>query len=291
MRALVIVLASSALLACEAPNHPRESGGPFRRDASPADAPVMDFDRQLIEDDAGTIDTGLIGGDAESREDAEPREDGGLIQDRDATIIRPDGDVIGPDDAGTADSGRPPLCMSTCNTAGDCVYSPTAITDSDNYSCDQNRCNYHGCNNTAECQTTFNSTDYICVTIPAYLNPTCLISCTVPSDCETAGSPLFGADNYSCTNGGCEWLGCNTAQECRDTFQDPSYVCELQPGGNPAFKSCIKPCATPNDCGAQTSPAYDADNYSCTNQRCVYLGCNNTAECTASFPSVSYVCE
>jgi hypothetical protein len=39
------------------------------------------------------------------------------------------------------------------------------------------------------------------------------------------------------------------------------------------------------------SALYDSDNYECAANRCKWLGCNSTAECTSSLMDPDYVCE
>lgn len=219
--------------------------------------------------------------DASAGEDARAGEDAGAGADASETH-----------DAGAGgEDASLPLCRESCSTAADCASSPpTAITDDDNYACTNNLCVYTGCNTSSECQTAFNNTGYVCVQLSGDLLASCLTACSSANDCAV-DAPLFGPENYRCSMGGCQWLGCLDAQECWDTYGDTSYVCEPQPGGNPSFMTCVKPCTSTDECAAPTSPAFDADNYSCTQSRCKYLGCNSTSECQASFPTGNYVCE
>ncbi len=106
----------------------------------------------------------------------------------------------------------------------------------------------------------------------------CQLGCTVTSDCTTA-SPAFDADNYRCESGVCRYTGCVSDAECRSTFSSDRYVCR-DPGTG--VRSCLIGCATPADC-TTGSPAFDADNYRCASGVCLYEGCNDDAECTASF--------
>jgi hypothetical protein len=50
----------------------------------------------------------------------------------------------------------------------------------------------------------------------------------------------------------------------------------------PAVPMCLQRCSTSADCGTPTSPAYDSDNYACTDGFCVYSGCNSDTECVDS---------
>jgi hypothetical protein len=219
--------------------------------------------------------------DANAGEDA--ASDGGYADASTGIDATPGRDAAAPD----ASSPEEQYCRGVCTTRADCVSSPTPITDSDNYTCTSGRCEYLGCNSTAECELTFQS-DYVCVQFPGYAFPSCVKTCAAVADCAAA-SPLFEAENYRCTQNGCEWRGCLNSQECRDVYQDSSYVCE-RPAGY-LFDTCIKPCNSVNDCVSASSPLYDADNYSCTANRCVYLGCNSTSECTASQAGGTWICE
>jgi len=212
--------------------------------------------------------------------------DGGSIDGSDPNdASNPDADPV---DASSPDSGPPgpPLCTRTCTGPSDCAEAANALQDADNYECIDGGCRYRGCLSTAECSAVFGAS-YVCVHFPSYPLPACVVACAVPTDCESP-APIFGADNYECIDGGCRWLGCNSAAECQMTFNDPTYVCEPQAGL--PFNNCIRPCSAPTECAGATSPAFDADNYACNNARCEYLGCNNDAECDASFMSGSWEC-
>jgi hypothetical protein len=49
----------------------------------------------------------------------------------------------------------------------------------------------------------------------------------------------------------------------------------------PSYPLCRKTCNTPADC-VQGTATFDEDNYSCEGNHCVYLGCNDDAECQAT---------
>lgn len=110
----------------------------------------------------------------------------------------------------------------------------------------------------------------------------CLAPCSTPADCAVPNAPAFDVDNYACDDGACRYLGCNTDAEC---MAQGDFVCRDQFG----LSTCLVGCTTPSDCGVQTSPAYDADNYACDAGACIYTGCNSDAECQASVGS-NYAC-
>ncbi len=226
--------------------------------------------------DSGTMD-GASPGDAGSFDDAEPA-DG---ETRDAAPA----DAATPDAGGPTDSGLPPLCYQTCAQPSDCASASNALLDADNYLCNAGACEYRGCLSADECTSVYGP-GYVCVQQPGYTIPACVLACTTPSDCALQ-NVLFDADNYACVLGGCQWLGCNSAQECQTVFNDPSYVCEPQAGLQ--FNNCVRPCADVSECVAGL-PAYDSDNYACTGARCRYLGCNDSAECQGSFQTGAWEC-
>ena len=106
----------------------------------------------------------------------------------------------------------------------------------------------------------------------------CVLGCAVEADCTTA-SPAFDADNYVCEGDTCRYTGCVDDAECRATFGSTDYVCR-DPGTG--VRSCLEACGGSADCGSAT-PAFDADNYTCDGGSCRYLGCNDDAECEATF--------
>mgnify|MGYP003384245702 CR=1 FL=1 len=54
--------------------------------------------------------------------------------------------------------------------------------------------------------------------------PSCVESCQTSDDCIHAGQ-VFSADNYECAGGKCKWLGCDSDDECLNTFGAVSDVC------------------------------------------------------------------
>jgi|GEM_PF-2254501 len=118
--------------------------------------------------------------------------------------------------------------------------------------------------------------------------PICMQSCSDVRDCVLAPGGLYDVDNYQCTsNGVCEWTGCNSDAECITALSNTSYVCDL----TAALPFCVLSCTTASDCVANPAAtgAYDADNYTCSQQRCSYSGCNTDAECQTSL-GMGYRC-
>jgi hypothetical protein len=108
--------------------------------------------------------------------------------------------------------------------------------------------------------------------------PTCQIPCSSVADCVQAGTEgsAYDEDNYACSEGHCQYLGCNSDTECAALG---NYVCDEGALGVPI---CVVACTTATDCDLGSGPAYDADNYSFDNGGCVYSGCNSDAECEGS---------
>jgi hypothetical protein len=54
--------------------------------------------------------------------------------------------------------------------------------------------------------------------------------------------------------------------------------------------TCMRSCSGPADCvPTDADETKDEDNWSCETDHCVYLGCQDTAECQAIFPSMANI--
>lgn len=237
--------------------------------------------------DAGIgVDAGPLP-DGATLPDAGPRADAGEL---------PDG-ALPPDGGGATDAGAPAepldLCLQACVTADDCGTDLGAFS-ADNYECDSGACRYGGCRDDEECNVSLAGGDYACRELPGAGLRGCTRRCTTESDCATT-SPAFDADNYRCDGGFCEYLGCNDDPECAAAFPTGDYVCaEAEPvdTGLPlpvALRNCVQRCAIDADCDLG-SAAWDTDNHECVGGVCRYRGCNDDAECAATFPVGEYVC-
>ena len=189
---------------------------------------------------------------------------------------------------GEGSEGDPiPACWLGCESPADCNLG-TALSDADNYSCEEGRCIYQGCNSTAECAEALQSADYACGTVAGLDIPACHKICGAAADCALP-SAAFDEDNYRCPDGLCEYTGCNGDAECAASFGD-AYGCRTEGLAVPA---CSLRCAGPSDCAIAGGGAlHDADNYECAEDGyCRWVGCNGTAECTSTFMDARYVCE
>ncbi len=116
--------------------------------------------------------------------------------------------------------------------------------------------------------------------------PACVLACSSANDCATA-SVLTDADNWTCNASRCEYLGCQSDLECQQGLFNANYVCEVGVAGLPA---CVLACTSPSDC-ATASVLTDADNWSCTTNRCEYLGCQSDLECQQGLLNPNYSCD
>lgn len=184
---------------------------------------------------------------------------------------------------GGAGAGTPalPSCVLSCAVATDCS-TASPISDADNWECD-GECVYLGCNSAEECQEAFMNPNYTCAETGtvSYCQPIC----NTASDCATP-SPATDPDNWACTNQVCEYLGCNSADECQQTFQASNYDCVDQFG----LPTCVRTCTGAADCSAP-APLYDEDNWECAEGLCEYQGCNTNQECMETLMSGGYTCQ
>jgi len=230
--------------------------------------------------------------------------DGAIVTDASASDAA-GSDAAAVDSGARADSSTPPAdagsdagtvsfpyCRLGCATAVDCTGASAAF-DADNYECRSGACAYTGCNDDAECQSTFMSADYACRAVSGLR--TCVQTCATASDCGRIAAAAFDADNYDCDAGRCLYTGCNDDAECASSFTDSRYVCRAvapATGGLPvpsATRNCVLGCSVVSDCSTP-SAAFDADNYECRSGSCQYVGCNADTECASSFSDARYVC-
>jgi hypothetical protein len=173
------------------------------------------------------------------------------------------------------------LCLKACESAADCgteapgpgAYGP------EEYLCTDGACRYGGCASDADCAVTFQSDTYVCA--PTSAGPQCLIQCASWTDCGLPSDPdggAYAASNYLCTNGACQYQGCQKDAECQATFAGFGlpYVC--------ADGECVRACETEIDC-ATDEGAFSAQNYTCEEKGCRWLGCTSDAECSVTFQS------
>lgn len=115
-------------------------------------------------------------------------------------------------------------CYPKCSAAADCTVA-SKLYDLDNYQCYQGLCRWTGCNSNDECAEAYNDPNYVCGPGSGLSYDTCVLKCSSPSDCATA-TPIYSADNYECNAGRCDWIGCVSADECKQSFMAQNYTCK-----------------------------------------------------------------
>ena len=206
------------------------------------------------DDDAG-------GGDADGDSDSDSDADG-------------DGDG---DSDGDADFGT---CGKSCIGPADCVPADADATkDENNWSCEASHCEFLGCQGTGECQELFPGMPSIACDTGVEPHR-CTLPCGTPADCEVAGSPLYGADNWSCDASLCVYEGCNANEECGEAHPDAETGCALYM----EIPVCMPSCAAPIDCTneAVTAALFDEAHWLCTGGVCEHKGCASDQECQDS---------
>jgi hypothetical protein len=70
----------------------------------------------------------------------------------------------------------------------------------------------------------FPETELVCA---EYLDtPMCAPPCSTPSDCVPADAvDLYDEENWACTGGACEHLGCLSTEECAGSAHGPDSIC------------------------------------------------------------------
>jgi len=117
-----------------------------------------------------------------------------------------------------------PTCTLSCGDASDCAQAGKPLFDDNNWTCETNFCVWTGCSSTGECQEAFPSTALVCA---QYADPPiCAPPCSVPADCVPADAvDLFDEENWVCTDGACEHLGCLSTEECTGSVHGPASIC------------------------------------------------------------------
>jgi len=190
-----------------------------------------------------------------------------------------DGDTSLPvgdgDGDGSGSSGQIPACVAACETPNDCAVDISGGSAA-HFLCIEGACVYRGCLSDDDCaDLSLNGLDPRCAYagIKVDAPELCVQGCSTPSDCVTDTYPDADADNWSCSQGACVYLGCRNDTECE------GWVCRRRPYD--LVDLCIPPCVNASDCAqyGDGSPDVDADNFACVNGGCVHQGCNDDSEC------------
>ncbi|MBR6421139.1 hypothetical protein IKS86_00290 [bacterium] len=190
------------------------------------------------------------------------------------------------------------FCQYVCTTASDCVPAgANAITDADNYKCEDGKCVYLGCLSDDECDeiygsvTAANGKVYRCNKNGAYGYPECTLTCSTAADCDLYGQGTsqyaYDLDNYKCEGGLCVFTGCNSDAECEATMSSSDYKCMPQEYTGKTLKICNLPCKSAADCA---NSVYPEEFYECRNSLCVAKSCESDEWCK-KYMTDDYVCK
>ncbi|MCA9627241.1 MAG: hypothetical protein KC766_06230 [Myxococcales bacterium] len=167
--------------------------------------------------------------------------------------------------------GSVPACLRACSTAADCAMG-SAPYDAAHYACEGGVCRWQGCKGDSDCAALGN---YVCRERDGLAQ--CVKGCSSLGDCGS--DALYDdADNYSCTDGGCIYRGCNREAECDALGADVGqpYTCADLGGGSFCFPECV----TASDCSLGQPGLMDR-NYECDQGVCRYTGCVGDSDCAS----------
>jgi hypothetical protein len=182
-------------------------------------------------------------------------------------------------------------CQATCSTASDCGKANDPLYDSAHFACNSGVCQWQGCRSASECSSEAHGGKFLCKANGGGV-PSCVPACEKPADCVPPGQSgaLNDASHFACNEGACQWLGCKSSAECASALHTSKVSCE-EPAGAPA-RTCVPTCSSPADCVTQGAGLLgDKNHYACVSQRCEWLGCKSTAECTQALSSSHYICQ
>ncbi|MBP5406238.1 hypothetical protein J6Z19_03705 [bacterium] len=245
------------------------------------------------ENDSNSNDGGKTG----ESENSENGDDGGETV-SDADLNGGTNPAEEPDEENPSENAAK-YCVIGCKKASDCVPAGfNAITDADNYNCDNGRCVYLGCLSDAECDEIYEAVTaatgrvYRCNKNGAYGYPECTPVCSEDADCDLYGQGsstqyAYDFDNYKCESGLCVYTGCLSDAECETTTYSSDYKCLPQEYDGKTLKICTISCSTAADC---SNSVYPEKFYECRNSQCVAKSCENDEWC-AEYMTDDYVCK
>ena len=225
--------------------------------------------------------------------------DSGSDTDPEESQEKPDTDGNSEDPQQNDEPAAEKFCQYACETDSDCVPAGSnAITDADNYNCDNGRCVYLGCLSDAECDEIYEAVTaatgrvYRCNKNGAYGYPECTPVCSEDADCDLYGQGsstqyAYDFDNYKCESGLCVYTGCLSDAECETTTYSSDYKCLPQEYDGKTLKICTISCSTAADC---SNSVYPEKFYECRNSQCVAKSCENDEWC-AEYMTDDYVCK
>lgn len=102
---------------------------------------------------------------------------------------------------------REGFCQSRCNERNDCPYF---------HACTDGVCVEDGCATDRECMAFLDNPLGRCAQDPVAGLPRCTLECQSDSECNAAGYRF-----EACVEGQCQYIGCDTVEECRIFFDLP----------------------------------------------------------------------
>ena len=254
-------------------------------------APAEQENPDTSADHTDSADTAADTDSADSAEQQEPAEQGEETSDTgpDQSSETPDAD----EDPGESLPDEEPaekFCQYACTNASDCIQAgANAISDEDNYKCEDHKCVYLGCLSDAECDEIYAAVTaatgkvYRCNANGAYGYPECTPECTSASECAAGDTTdnAFDLDNYKCENSRCVYAGCNSDAECQSGGLD--YMrCVPEQYGDKILKICAQGCDTPADCA---NVVYPEEVYLCEDHQCKMKSCESDEWCAENINS------
>jgi hypothetical protein len=118
-----------------------------------------------------------------------------------------------------------PDCLRRCESRTDCDHG-RVLGRPENFACEEGLCVWLGCMSDSECAEAYFDPSWGCVPSPTPGISDCRLRCTVVADCVRYELPAIDEDNFRCTDGLCEYLGCHSTEECDQTLQGGPYVCQ-----------------------------------------------------------------
>lgn len=160
---------------------------------------------------------------------------------------------------GAEGGGEPGVCLASCVRRADCAGEPP-LFDEKNWECFEGGCVWLGCRHDGEC-----GEGERCLLAEEV--PICVSACQQSDDCGSGEGP-FVPENYACSDGACEYLGCGADEECAQL--EPSSLCFEEHGS-----ACLQPCEVTGDCGSA--------ELTCADGACVPSGCIVDGDCEAGY--------
>lgn len=154
-----------------------------------------------------------------------------------------------------------------CASPADCCPAGSTTCDASKYTCTAGTCKYVSCTSDTQCfegkcvagQCTECTTNANCTAGDTCQSGVCRPPCVSDSEC-----PAFNR----CTNGTCTESGCKSDRECIASTKNVQATCGSD-------GKCVVPCQSDLECGNPQNYSF----YSCIDNRCTYVGCDDDKEC------------